>query len=68
MSFNLKLLDLSVSLLKMSPITDINIQIDAYKETKNVERLLACTARFTFVSVKKLQDGSYEKVAHDKNH
>ena len=47
--------------------SSINIQIDAYKETKNVERLLACTARFTFVSVKKLQDGSYEKVAHDKN-
>jgi acyl-CoA thioesterase YciA len=48
--------------------SSINIQIDAYKETKNVERLLACTARFTFVSVKKLQDGSYEKIAHDKNH
>ena len=48
--------------------SSIIIQIDAYKETKNVERLLACTARFTFVSVKKLQDGSYEKVAHDKNH
>ena len=48
--------------------SSIIIQIDAYKETKNVERLLACTARFTFVSVKKLQDGSYEKIAHDKNH
>ena len=48
--------------------SSIVIQIDAYKETKNVERLLACTARFTFVSVKKLQDGSYEKVAHNKNH
>ena len=50
------------------PKSSIVIKIDAYKETKNVERLLACTARFTFVSVKKLQDGSYEKIAHDKNH
>ena len=48
--------------------SSIVIQIDAYKETKNVERLLACTARFTFVSVKKLQDGSYEKIAHEKKH
>ena len=46
--------------------SSINIQIDAYKETKTVDRLLACTARFTFVSVRKLEDGSYEKVAHNK--
>ena len=47
--------------------TSINIQIDAFKETKNIERLLACTARFTFVSVKKLDDGTYQKVDHDKS-
>jgi len=46
--------------------SSINIQIDAYKETKKVDRLLACTARFTFVSVTRLEDGSYEKVAHNK--
>lgn len=46
--------------------SSINIQIDAYKETKKVDRLLACTARFTFVSVRRLEDGSYEKVAHNK--
>ena len=46
--------------------SSINIQIDAFKETKKVDRLLACTARFTFVSVKKLEDGSYEKVAQDR--
>ena len=47
--------------------TSINIKIDAFKETKNVERLLACTANFTFVSVKKLEDGTYEKISHNKS-
>ena len=47
--------------------SSIDIQIDAYKETKNVERVLACKARFTFVSVKKLPDGTYEKIDHDKS-
>ena len=46
--------------------SSIHIQIDAYKETKELDKLLACTARFTFVSVKKLQDGTYEKVNHNK--
>ena len=46
--------------------SSIHIQIDAYKETKELDKLLACTARFTFVSVKKLQDGTYEKVDHNK--
>ena len=46
--------------------SSIEIQIDAYKETKELDKLLACTARFTFVSVKKLQDGTYEKVDHNK--
>lgn len=47
--------------------SSINIQVDAYKETNNVERLLACTARFTFVSVKKSVDGSYLKIEHNKS-
>jgi acyl-CoA thioesterase YciA len=47
--------------------SSINIQVDAYKETKKVERVLACTARFTFVSVKKSGDGSYLKIAHNKD-
>ena len=46
--------------------SSIHIQIDAYKETTELDKLLACTARFTFVSVKKLQDGTYEKVDHNK--
>ena len=32
--------------------SSIEIQIDAYKETKDIDKLLACTAKFTFVSVK----------------
>ena len=47
--------------------SSINIKIDAYKETRNVDRQLACTAKFTFVSVKKLENGTYEKVAHNKS-
>ena len=47
--------------------SSIIIKIDAFKETKNVDKLLACTARFTFVSVKKLGNGTYEKVAHNKS-
>ena len=46
--------------------SSILIQIDAFKETKSVEKALACTAQFTFVSVKKLDDGSFEKVNHNK--
>ena len=46
--------------------SSIVIQIDAFKETKEVAKILACTAKFTFVSVKKMQDGSFEKVAHNK--
>ena len=47
--------------------SSINMQVDAYKETKKIERVLACTARFTFVSVKKSGDGSYLKIAHNKD-
>ena len=47
-------------------MTSILIQIDAYKETKKVDRILACTAKFTFVSVKRLKDGTYEKIQHNQ--
>ena len=47
--------------------SSILIQIDAFKETKSVEKALACTAQFTFVSVKKLDDGSFEKVNHNNS-
>ena len=46
--------------------SSIVIQIAAYKETKDVDKIIACTAKFTFVSVKRMQDGSFEKVAHNK--
>ena len=46
--------------------SSIEIQIDAYKETKDIDRLLACTAKFTFVSVKRLQNGTFEKIDHNK--
>jgi len=46
--------------------TSIIIQIDAYKETRKFEKQLACTAKFTFVSVKRLDDGKYEKINHNK--
>ena len=46
--------------------TSIVIQIDAYKETREVEKQLACTAKFTFVSVKRLDDGKYDKINHNK--
>ena len=46
--------------------SSIVIQIDAYKETKDVDKIIACTAKFTFVSVKRMKDGSFEKVAHNK--
>ena len=46
--------------------SSIEIQIDAYKETKDIDKLLACTAKFTFVSVKRLQNGTFEKIDHNK--
>ena len=42
------------------------IKIDAYKESRKSAKTLACTATFTFVSVKKLKDGSYVKINHNK--
>ena len=44
--------------------SSIVIQIDAYKETKDVDKIIACTAKFTFVSVKRMQDGSFETVSY----
>ena len=46
--------------------SSIVIQIDAYKETKKHEKLLACTAIFTFVSVRRLSEGQYKKINHNK--
>jgi len=46
--------------------SSINIKIDAYKESNFFDKILACTALFTFVSVKKLKNGNYIKVNHGK--
>jgi acyl-CoA thioesterase YciA len=47
--------------------SSIVIQVDAYKENHEEEKILACTAIFTMVSVKKLAEGSYKKVNHNKS-
>ena len=44
--------------------SSIVIKIDAYKESNKTDKTLACTTRFTFVSVKKNELGIYEKVNH----
>lgn len=46
--------------------SSIVIKIDAYKESKEIDKTLACTARFTFVSVKKDQFGTYKKINHNQ--
>ena len=46
--------------------SSIVIQVDAYKENHEEDKILACTAEFTMVSVKKLAEGSYQKVNHNK--
>ena len=46
--------------------SSIVIKIDAYKESKEIEKTLACTARFTFVSVQKDQFGTYKKINHNQ--
>ena len=46
--------------------SSIVIQVDAYKEHHEEDKILACTAKFTMVSVKKLAEGSYQKVNHNK--
>ena len=47
--------------------SSIVIMIDAYRETKKIDKVLACTATFTFVSVKKLKSGIYKKISHNKS-
>ena len=47
--------------------SSIVIQVDAYKENHEEDKILACTAEFTMVSVKKLAEGSYKKVNHNKS-
>ena len=47
--------------------SSIVIQVDAYKENHEEDKILACTAEFTMVSVKKLAEGSYQKVNHNKS-
>ena len=46
--------------------SSIEIQIDAYKETKDIDKLLACSAKLSFVSVKMLQNGTFEKIDNNK--
>ena len=46
--------------------SSIVIQINAYKESQHIEKVLACKAIFTFVSVKKAPDGTFSKVNHNK--
>jgi len=47
--------------------SSIIIQVDAYKENHEDEKTLACTALFTMVSVKKIAEGSYQKINHNKS-
>ncbi|MBT3518237.1 MAG: acyl-CoA thioesterase [Candidatus Marinimicrobia bacterium] len=47
--------------------SSIVIQVDAFKESHEEDNILACTAIFTMVSVKKSSDGSYQKVNHNKS-
>ena len=46
--------------------SSIVIQVDAYKENHEEDKILACTAKFTIVSVKKFAERSYQKVNHNK--
>lgn len=46
--------------------SSIVIQINAFKESHEIDKVLACTALFTFVSVKKLSDGTFKKINHNK--
>jgi len=47
--------------------SSIVILVDAYKENHQYEKMLACSAKFTMVSVKKMADGSYKKINHHKS-
>ena len=46
--------------------SSIVIQINAFKESHNIENVLACKAMFTFVSVKRDSAGNFIKVNHNK--
>ena len=46
--------------------SSIKIKVDAFKENHKTNQILACTALFTMVSIKKLSKGSYQKVDHNK--
>ena len=46
--------------------SSIVIQINAFKESHHIEKVLACKATFTFVSVKKNSDETFMKVNHNK--
>tara|TARA_B000000557_G_scaffold245411_1_gene227714 strand:- start:43 stop:432 length:390 start_codon:yes stop_codon:yes gene_type:complete len=58
-SFEAKIIDTGNS--------SIIIQVDAYKENHEDEKILACTALFTMVSVQKIAEGSYRKINHNKS-
>jgi len=58
-SFEAKIIDTGNS--------SIIIQVDAYKENHEDEKILACTALFTMVSVQKISEGSYTKINHNKS-
>ena len=47
--------------------SSIVIQVDAFKESHDEDKVLACSAIFTMVSVKKGSDGSYQKINHQKS-
>ena len=47
--------------------SSIVIQINAFKESHHIEKVLACKATFTFVSVKKNSDETFMKVNHNKS-
>ena len=46
--------------------SSIKIKVYAFKENHKADQILACTALFTMVSIKKLAKGSYQKVDHNK--
>jgi len=46
--------------------SSIVIQVDAYKESNKEQPVLACKARFTMVTVKKIKDGLFKKFNHNK--
>tara|TARA_B100000029_G_scaffold212910_3_gene210932 strand:- start:722 stop:1111 length:390 start_codon:yes stop_codon:yes gene_type:complete len=47
--------------------SSIVIQVDAFKENQTEENVLACSAKFTMVSVKKMADGTYQKIHHQNS-